>query len=152
MNKDFLKKTALFEDLTEDELVEIILIGQQKTFQKGQFIFSEDDPGNSLFLIVDGSVRISKIQAGGEEALAVLKANSYFGEMSLFRFEPRSAHAIAHEKTSLFEIQNTALLKLFDQNRDIGFKFLWSFCKTLSSRLRNTNEKFNLIMTLANFC
>ena len=151
MNQTFLKNTSLFEDLTDDELVEIILVGKQCTYKKDAVIFAEGDPGDAMYLIMDGAVRISKFQSGGEEALAILKANDFFGEMTLFDFEPRSAHVIAHEKCSLFEIPNKALLSVFHNNKEIGFKFLWSFCKTLTKRLRSTNEKFNVMMAMANF-
>ena len=151
MNQEFLKNTKLFEDLSEEELVEIILIGRQRSFKKGGTIFAEGDPGDSLFLIMEGGVRISLFQAGGEEALAVLSASDFFGEMTLFDVKPRSAFAIAHEDCSLFQIGYTPLLKLFRTNREIGYKFLWSFCKTLTQRLRNTNDKFNVILAMANF-
>lgn len=152
MNQEFLKNTLLFADLTEDELVEIILLGQQRPFEKDSVIFEEGDPGDSLYLIVEGGVRISLIRSSGEEALAILRAPDIFGEMTLFDFQPRSAHAIAHEDCSLFEISNTALLNLFKENKEIGYKFLWSFGKTLTTRLRNTNDKFNVMMAMANFC
>jgi hypothetical protein len=42
------------------------------------------------------------------------------------------------------------LTELFEKNRDIGYKFLWAFCCTLTERLRQTNEKFQVIMSLAN--
>ena len=152
MNQEFLKNTVLFEDLTEEELVEIILIGRQRSIKKDSVIFATGDPGDSLFLIMEGSVRISIFQSGGEEALAVLNAADFFGEMTLFDFQPRSAHAIAHEDCSLFEVRYTPLLKLFSSHHEIGYKFLWSFCKTLTKRLRNTNEKFNIFLAMANFC
>ncbi len=84
LSHDFLKQTGLFKELTDEELLEIILIGHVKTFKAGSVIFEEGAPGDCLFLIISGSVRISKIQAGTEEALAVLETRSFFGEMTLF--------------------------------------------------------------------
>jgi CRP-like cAMP-binding protein len=151
MNQEFLSQISLFKDLSSDEMAEIIMIGRNRLYKSGERICSEGDPGDSLFLIVSGCVRISKIQSGGEEALAVLKRAEFFGEMSLFEMMPRSAHVIAHEDCRLFEIKNTDLLHLFERDTNIGYKVLWSFGKTLTRRLRETNEKFNIMMAMANF-
>jgi len=150
MNQEFLKQTLLFKDLTEDELVEIILIGHLKKFKANQIIFEEGDPGDDLFLIVDGSVRISKIQNKNEEALAILESKSFFGEMTLLDRQPRSAWAIAHEDTSIFIIPTEKLIDIFEKNLAIGYKFLWAFSVTLAKRLRSTNDKISIIMSLAN--
>ncbi len=150
LNQEFLKQTDLFRDLTDEELMEIILIGRVKKFKPDTVIFAEGDPGDTLFLITEGSVRISKLQGDAEEALAVLEARSFFGEMTLFDRQPRSAHAIAHEQATVFAISADALKQLFDRNKSIAYKFLWAFCLTLTTRLRSTNEKFQVIMSLAN--
>ncbi len=150
LNQEFLKQTLLFENLTEEELLEILMIGHVKKYAAGAVIFREGDPGDTLFLIVCGSVRISKMQTGSEEALAVLDAKSFFGEMTLFDRQPRSAYAIAHDDSEVFAIPADALIDLFDKNKDLGYKFLWTFCRTLANRLRDTNEKFEVIMSLAN--
>ena len=150
LNQEFLKQTDLFKELTDEELLEIILIGHVKKYKAGTHIFAEGDPGDTLYLIIEGSVRISKMQGDTEEALAVLDARSFFGEMTLFDRQPRSAHAIAHQQASVFAISADALKALFDQNKSIAYKFLWAFCLTLTSRLRSTNEKFQVIMSLAN--
>lgn len=150
LNQEFLKGTVLFKDLTEDELLEVIMIGHVKKYKDNTTIFAEGDPGDTLYLIISGSVRISKIQNDTEEALAVLDAKSFFGEMTLFDQEPRSAHAISCGPAELFAIPTDALKALFERNKSIAYKFLWAFCYTLTSRLRTTNEKFQVIMSLAN--
>jgi len=151
LNREFLKETTLFRDLTEEELLEILLIGHLQTYKPDQTIFKEGDPGDTLYLIVKGTVRISKIDGDREEALAILEEKAFFGEMTLLdKDAARSAHAIAHKRCNLFEIPTGSLAKLFEANREIGYKFLWAFCKTLTHRLRNANEKMQVIMSLAN--
>ena len=150
LSHNFLKQTGLFKELTDEELLEIILIGHVKTIKAGAVIFEEGAPGDCLFLIISGSVRISKIQSGTEEALAVLEPRSFFGEMTLFDRGPRSAHAIAHDDAELFVIAREDLINLLQKNKNIAYKFLWAFCETLTERLRTTNEKFQIFMSLAN--
>jgi len=84
-----------------------------------------------------GEVRISKfIPNIGEEALAVLKPGDYFGEMSLIDNFPRSAHAIVNSDAELLSINKTELDKILIMDRELGYKLLWAFTKTLSKRLR----------------
>ena len=93
---ELLKKIHLFDSLTERELEKIRNICVSETHAKDAILFREGDLGNRCYLTTKGAVRISKfIQNSGEEALAVLKAGGYFGEMALIDNFPRFAHAIA---------------------------------------------------------
>jgi CRP/FNR family cyclic AMP-dependent transcriptional regulator len=137
-----LKKINLFETLVEPELEKIGKLCRPENAAKGAVIFKEGDPGDRCYIILQGEVRISKfIPNIGEEALAVLKAGDYFGEMALIDNFPRSAHAIANTGAELLSINKTELDKVLIMDRDVGYKLLWAFTRTLSKRLRETNEK-----------
>jgi CRP/FNR family transcriptional regulator, cyclic AMP receptor protein len=137
-----LKKINLFETLVEPELEKIGKLCRPENAAKGAVIFKEGDPGDRCYIILQGEVRISKfIPNIGEEALAVLKAGDYFGEMALIDNFPRSAHAIANTGAELLSINKTELDKVLIMDRDLGYKLLWAFTRTLSKRLRETNEK-----------
>ena len=139
---DFLKKVHLFESLTAPELEKIEKISTMEAFPKDAVIFKEGDPGDRCYVITNGTVRISKFIANiGEEALAVLKSGDYFGEMALIDKFPRSAHAIANTDVAVLAINKADLDKVLIMDRDLGYKLLWAFTKTLSKRLRETNEK-----------
>ena len=139
---DLLKKINLFENLTEPELAKIEKIAIREAHAKDTIMFFEGDPGNRCYVITKGEVRISKfIPNIGEEALAVLKAGDYFGEMALIDNFPRSAHAIANTDIEVLAITKTDLDKVLIMDRDLGYKLLWVFTRTLSKRLRDTNEK-----------
>jgi len=137
-----LKKINLFETLLEPELAKIERIGRLENAVKDAVIFKEGDTGDRCYVILKGEVRISKfIHNIGEEALAVLKPGDYFGEMALIDNFPRSAHAIANSDSELYSISKTELDKILILDRELGYKLLWAFTKTLSKRLRETNEK-----------
>jgi len=139
---DFLKKVPLFESLSAPELEKIEKISIMEAFARDAVIFKEGDPGDRCYVITNGDVRISKfIPNIGEEALAVLKAGDYFGEMALIDNYPRSAHAIANTDVAVLAINKTDLDKMLIMDRELGYKLLWAFTKTLSMRLRETNEK-----------
>ncbi len=139
---DFLKKVNLFDSLSMLELEKIEKISRMEAFAKDAVIFKEGEPGDRCYVITNGAVRISKfIPNIGEEALAIMKPGDYFGEMALIDNFPRSAHAIANTDVAVLAISKTDLDHILITDRDLGYKLLWAFTKTLSKRLRETNEK-----------
>jgi CRP-like cAMP-binding protein len=137
-----LKKINLFETLLEPELAKIAKICHSESIAKDTVIFKEGDAGDRCYIITKGEVRISMfIPNIGEEALAVLKPGDCFGEMALIDNFPRSAHAIANSDSELLSINKTELDKILILDRELGYKLLWAFTKTLSKRLRETNAK-----------
>jgi CRP-like cAMP-binding protein len=95
-------------------------------------------------------VRISTIVPGvGEEALTILREGEYFGEMALIDDAPRSASAIANDDTILLLIKKDNFRKLLTQETGIAYKLLWVFTKTLSARLRKTDEQLKSIFAIA---
>ncbi len=139
---ELLKKIRLFEGLTDDELRQVRRICQEETTPKGTVLFQEGTFGDKCYIVLTGEVRISKFIPGvGEEALAVLKPGDYFGEMALIDDFPRSAHAIANTDVELLTISKSEMDELLFFNKEIAYKMLWTFCRTLSARLRETNEK-----------
>ena len=103
-----------------------------------------------LALIASGKVRISKMVPGvGEEALAILEPGSYFGEMALIDDTPRSADATAHMPCTLYMIQKADLEELMFLHKDLAYELLWTFVRTLSARLRETNDKIKAFFALS---
>lgn len=140
--KNLLKNIELFSTLTDDELEEIEKICVREKYAKDTILFMEGDPGDRCYVIVTGEVRVSKIIPNiGEEALAVLKPGNYFGEMALIDSFPRSAHAIANTDVEVLAITKSGLEQVLLRDREMGYKLLWVFTRTLSRRLREANEK-----------
>lgn len=149
---DLLSKIHLFAGLQPGHLRRIAGVGTRETFGEGAVIFSEGAPGDKMYLILSGAVRISRHVPGmGEEALAVLRAGNYFGEMSLIDDVPRSADAKAHEPTELFVIGKEALEDLLFVDRELAYDLLWTFVRTLSGRLRDTNDKMTFLAVTNRF-
>ncbi len=139
---EFLKKVPLLENLSLSELGKIEKIAGREVLAANTVLFREGDPGSRCYVIISGEIRISKfIPNIGEEALAVLKSGDYFGEMALIDNFPRSAAAIANTDSEVLAIDKTDLDKILIMDRELGYKLLWAFTRTLSKRLRETNEK-----------
>lgn len=152
MVAELLKKTAIFADLDDGELARVAEICKEQKFASQASIFKEGEPGNRLYVIVTGQVRISRTVPGaGEEALAVLKPGSCFGEMSVFDRSERSTDAIAHVPCVLLTITRPEFELLLDFNRDIAYKVLWSVTRMLTVRLRNTNDNLRSLLAMSMF-
>jgi CRP-like cAMP-binding protein len=105
-----------------------------------------------MFIIARGKVRISKLVPGvGEEALAILEEGQYFGEMSLIEDGPRSAEAFAHASCELYELSREKLDQVMFTDKDLAAVILWTFVRTLSARLRETNDKIRAFFALSSF-
>jgi len=147
-----LARLDLFGGLKPAHLKRLAAIGVEERHARGATIFEEGDPGDRFYLILDGAVRISRFVSGlGEEALAVLRAGAYFGEMSLIDDQARSAAAIAHETCHLFVLRRTDLEDLLFVDRDLAYEFLWQLVRTLSRRLRATNDKMTFLASTNKF-
>jgi CRP-like cAMP-binding protein len=140
----------LFETLLDQELMTVEKICRPETAAKNTVIFREGDAGDLCYIIMKGEVRISKfIPNIGEEALTVLKPGEYFGEMALIDNYPRSAHAIANTDVELLSITKSDLDTVLNGDHELGYKILWAFTRTLSHRLRETNEKMSGFLALS---
>ena len=97
-------------------------------------------------------MRISRnIPGSGEEALAVLKKGSVFGEMAIFDRSERSTDAIANSDCVLVTITRSDFELLMDFNRDIACKVLWAVVRLLSARLRVTNDNLRSFLAMSMF-
>lgn len=152
MDLNLLKQAAIFQDLDEGELTRVAEVCKDQEFTIGQHIFKEGEPGNRLFIIASGEVRISRtIPGSGEEALAVLKPGATFGEMAIFDRSERSTDAIANTACKLITISRSDFELLLDFNRDIAYRVLWSVVRLLCSRLRVTNDNLRSFLAMSMF-
>ena len=130
----------------------ILAITDPREFKAGEKVFADGTPGRAMYIIMKGEIRISKTIPGlGEEALAILKAGSYFGEMGMLEGLPTSADAWAAKTCVLSTIDRADLLELMEENTDLAVELLWNFVGTLSSRLREANSKVTFLAAAGKF-
>jgi CRP/FNR family cyclic AMP-dependent transcriptional regulator len=150
--EDQLAKVPFFDGLTREALALVAQVTTEETHALGTRIFQYGDPGDKLFIILEGKVRISREIAGmGEEALAVLGPGQLFGEMALLDEAPRSADARAHERCRLLVMTKDAFEDLLFMHKDLAYEVLWACVRILSSRLRETNDKLTFLSTTGKF-
>lgn len=148
-----LRQVTLFEGLLPIHLRRIGTLVQEVNVGRGDYVFAHGDDGDGLYLILEGSIRISRSVSGmGEEALAILKPGMYFGEMSIIDDDvPRSADAIAHEEARLLKLPKDDLRDLMFVDRELAYELLWRFVRTLSGRLRESNDRLLMLTVSSKF-
>ncbi len=132
-----LKDIELFEDLDDSSLKDILTVCKISHYEKDNIILFEEDLGNLLFFIVNGKVKISRInEAGKEIILSIIEENDYFGEMSILDGEARSANAVALSDTTVFTINKLNFFSILQKYPKIAINLL----KTLTKRLRKADK------------
>ncbi|MFP4385451.1 MAG: Crp/Fnr family transcriptional regulator [Spirochaetia bacterium] len=113
------------------------------TFQSGDIIFCEYEPGDAFYLIQSGRVQISKIMADIEKTIDILQPGEIFGEMAILEEAPRSANAIALDDVKALEFNRENFEILMKGNPQIALKLLKLFTK----RIYDQKRRF-MILTL----
>ena len=113
------------------------------TFQKGDIIFCEYEPGDTFYLIQSGRVQIVKIMEDIEKTIDYLNPGEIFGEMAILDAAPRSASAIAADSVKALEFNRENFEVLMMGNPQIALKLL----KLLAKRIYDQNRRF-MILTL----
>ncbi|MCH2109126.1 MAG: cyclic nucleotide-binding domain-containing protein [Polyangiaceae bacterium] len=149
---DQLQGVQIFSGLKRPALELVARIANEEEFKLGTKIFRHGDPGDKLYLILEGKVRISREVPGmGEEALAVLGPGQVFGEMALLDESPRSADANVHSSCRLLSISRDSFDDLLFLNKELAYEVLWSIVRMLLKRLRETNDKLTFLSTSNKF-
>lgn len=138
-----LRAVPLFSELKNSELKRLLRIMHERTYQPGEVIFREGDLGAGMFIIKKGAVRIVVRMPGAtERELATLGDHQFFGEMALLEDAPRSASAVAIDRTELLGFFEPDLEGLLERDSRLGSKVLWQLARLMATRLRITNETY----------
>ncbi len=145
----FFKKIFLFQDLQEDELRKVLDLAVPRHIPAGQVIVQEGEPGDSMFIMAQGEVEITKRltlvldeEVPKERVMIRLKAEDgvSFGEMALLENEVRSATVTALTDCRLWELGREDFLGFIRENPVTGNKILLRLAQLLSRHLRKTNQ------------
>lgn len=140
---DFLKSIRLFEGIKKRDLIHILENLQERTYLKGETIFTQGDIGRALFIVFSGKIALSRLDSDAEksEILAEVQPGEFFGEMALLEEMPRTATVYALEDTQVFMLFKIKLETLFFARPRIGVVIATQLAKIMSARLRAVIEK-----------
>ena len=133
-----LRSIPLFRDLDEQDLSDIAELLIERKFLKDSTIFEENVPGDYMYLIQEGQVKVTKMSDDGrEKILDFLSEGDFVGEMALVESAPRTASVKTMRATVLLALSRHDFLGLLRRSPDISLEVL----RSLSRRLRETNEQ-----------
>ncbi len=146
---EFLRKIFLFQDLEENEIQQVLSRATARNFPAEAVILREGETGDSLFIMCQGEVEITKAltlvldeDTPKERVMIRLKAEDgvCFGEMALLENEARSATVTALSDCGLMELHQQEFLTLIRENPQMGLKILMRLAQLLSRHLRKSNQ------------
>jgi CRP-like cAMP-binding protein len=143
---DMAAKEDLFQEqrLTPMEINFLASLSREENYAPAETIFNEGETGDTMYVVLNGTVMISKfIPGGGIEALAFLERGNYFGEMAVLDHLPRSAGAKADtEGAVVLAISRNVAEAVLDSRKISSIRLLRLLCTMATQRLRNSDQKF----------
>ncbi len=138
MDVEFLKYIPLFSELSDDDLREIVKLAVRQVYKKDNMILIEEEIGSTMFIILDGRVKISRISDDGREViLSILSEGDFFGEMSILDGQNRSANVVTLDDSRIMVIRREDLLQMLHDYPQIAINLL----KELAQRLRRSDAQ-----------
>jgi len=142
MSLDSLSSVPLFVDLDGVELANVEEHCTPRKYPKNSMVILEEEFGDIIFIILKGTVKITRVNDEGKEViLALLGVGEIFGEMAILDGEARSANALAQEDCELLAIQKSEFLNLLRRNFKISFALM---CE-LAKRLRKSDQQIEAL-------
>ena len=142
MSIDSLNSVPLFLDLDDEELASVEASCTPRKYPKNSMVILEEEFGDIIFIILKGTVKITRVNDEGKEViLALLGAGEIFGEMAILDGEARSANALAQEDCELLAIQKSEFLNLLRRN----FKISFALMRELAKRLRKSDQQIEAL-------
>lgn len=154
-----LNKYSLFNSLSNDQIEKFHPLIEIVEFKSNEIIIQEGEIGDFMFLLLKGEVEITKIMTLSLDKSAIdrreksftrlsEKDNPFIGEMNLVqKNKKRSATVKASSNCLIGKIYNNDLIKLFNNNQEIGYKVMNNIAKKIAENLRITNKNILKLTT-----
>lgn len=133
ISPDKLRKIKSLSKFTDDELAQFLKFVEVSNCPKGKTLFAEGNPGDSMFLIVEGQLRVFNTKPDGHVVvLRVMEAGDAFGDLAFFHNMKRTASVEAISDSVLIQLNQSALDNLTAAQSGLASKFLFSLASSLS--------------------
>ncbi len=140
-----LKAVSVFSETPDDVLATIVPLLEELHLKQGDIVFHKGDLGDSMYIIVDGEVRVHD----GDMTLNYLSKRAVFGEMSAMDPEPRSATVTASQDTTLLRLDRETFFHVMEHSPDALRGVVRVLCQRLRARMRDMLEDFTYMQQFA---
>jgi hypothetical protein len=133
----FLRNVPLFEALPPQELEPIAAVAEEQIFSEGEMLAVRGEPGDTLFVIVDGQVQVL---GAGEQELAVRGPGDFIGEMAVISSKPRAASLLAMSDVRVLELHKPAFEAILRERPETALAMMRILCDRLASSAAPTDQ------------
>jgi len=139
-----INRIGIFSSLTETEIKQLLNYASYEEYKENQMIFSENDSGASLYIVVTGKVKIFRVLSDNTvHEISNFCDNEVFGEMAFLDNHVRSANAEALCETSLVKLSTKNFEQFSAAFPDAAFRFHKNLINEIQGRLRKTNDRYS---------
>ena len=136
------RRVKVLADLSDEQLDKFVEYMEIKRVRQWFEVVKQGEPGDAMYLVLEGELRVRMMISGKEVILTNLHAGDMFGDVSLFDKGPRSADVVSNRDSVLVRISNESFARLMNDAPDIVAPFLLGIAKTLVARIRADNKRF----------
>lgn len=145
-----LRRIKVFSAMSDAVLLKFLDFLEVQNTRQFTSVVKMGDPGDAMFFVLEGEVRVRMAIADHEKILALLSVGDFFGEISLFDHGPRSADVIANTDTTLLRLSAASFQRLSEQAPELAAPFLLAMGRTLTGRIRADNKRYKDTLTFTN--
>jgi len=131
---DVLRKMPFFRDLDMKEIIRVLNMTEVRGYAPGDLIIAEGKPGEEMFIILTGKVKLHK----GDAFITHFAPGAFFGELALIDSQPRSASVTAEEASRALVLRRTDFMRLVKTEGALSSRLLWNVLQVVTERLRKT--------------
>jgi hypothetical protein len=136
-----LRRVKILGNLSDEQLEQLAQRLEIEKVPQWSVVVHEGEPGDSMFLILEGEFRVRTNIGGRETILATLGTGEFFGDVCVFDKGTRSADVVANTAGVLVKISATALEAIAAQAPELASRLVIAMCRTLSARFRYANKR-----------
>jgi hypothetical protein len=136
-----LRQFSIFAGLSDDQLGQFLAFGEHCRVVAREWFLKKGDPGDALFFVLEGSVRV-RLQIGRDDrTLSVIPAGQFFGEMAMFNRAPRSADVVAESDARLFRLSAESFVAMTRDNPALAAPILFALAGAMAARVSEANQQ-----------
>ena len=138
-----LRRVKILAGLSDEALARFLNFMDLQSVRQWTVVVQQGDHADSMYLVLEGELRVRLLIEGKESTLVTLGAGDFFGEVGLFDQGPRSADVVANTDAVLLKISHDAFTKMSAAAPDVAAHFLLGIGRTLASRIRADNKRYS---------
>ena len=144
-NKDtivkYLQENTVLRSIESAEIAQFIDTGGIHFYNGNEQILTENDPGSTLYFVLDGNIDVTKNEDGKEVYICTLGTGEFFGEAGLFKSMKRTATIKSYGESSILKIDRESFVSYIKTNPASGIKVLMLNIYSLLKKLKILNQE-----------